>query len=111
MVLGRQVELEPFEQDRYERLVARVFTGERDINGELVKLGHAWAFRKYMKREDAAYCTLEAEARTAKRGLWGLPKDERVAPWEWRKRRSLVTFTDYSGESASACVEAIGHQH
>jgi hypothetical protein len=28
---------------------------------------------------------LEAEAKAAKRGLWGLPETERCPPWDWRK--------------------------
>ncbi len=29
----------------------------------------------------------EDEAREAKRGLWALPLEERVPPWEWRKEQ------------------------
>jgi hypothetical protein len=28
---------------------------------------------------------LEADAKAAKRGLWGLPEAERCPPWDWRK--------------------------
>jgi len=109
LVLGKQVQLEPFEQDRYERLVASVFLGDLNVNSELVRQGHAWAFRKYMrKREDAYLCQLEHEARTAKRGLWALPKDQRIAPWEWRHHNNLGAFTDYSNETTANCVAAIG---
>jgi hypothetical protein len=51
---------------------------------------------------------LEHEARTAKRGLWSLPKNEIVAPWEWRRRKSLEMFADYSRETTAKCVAAIG---
>ena len=58
-------------------------------------------------RDDAAYCTFEHEARRQKRGLWALPPEQRVAPWEWRKRGNRSTFTDYSRETAENCIAAI----
>jgi len=70
LVQGRQVELEPIEQDRYQRLVAKVRLGELDINRVLVIEGHAWAYRRYLRREDAGYCGDEALARQEHRGLW-----------------------------------------
>lgn len=86
-----------------------MFLGDLDVNAELVKLGHAWAFRHYMRKvEDANLCQLEDEARTAKRGLWGLPKNQRVAPWEWRRRKNLVRFTEFSNETAQSCIATIG---
>lgn len=81
LVAGKEVELEPFEQDSYDRLVARVYVGGHDVNATLIEEGHAWAFRQYMSREDAAYCALEHDARTQKRGIWALPPEQRIAPW------------------------------
>lgn len=60
-----------------------------------------------MTREDAAYCILGHEARTQKRGLWELPLGERIAPWEWRRRKRLDHFTDYSQETVANCIGAI----
>ena len=50
----------------------------------MVRLGAAWVYRKYA--EDATLYELEDAARATKRGLWGLPEAQRVAPWEWRMR-------------------------
>jgi endonuclease YncB( thermonuclease family) len=108
LVMGKEVEIEPFEQDRYERMIGIVFRDELNVNLELVKRGHAWAYRQYMRKQDSALCINESAARTAKRGLWTLPKDERVAPWEWRRKKSLKTFTDYTRETAATCIAAIG---
>jgi micrococcal nuclease len=109
LLLGKEVQLEPFEQDRYDRLVATVFLGDLDVNAELVRLGHAWAFRRYMRRKEDAYlCELEYEARTAMRGLWSLPGGQIVAPWEWRRRKTLEYITDYTEESVENCAAAIG---
>jgi micrococcal nuclease len=110
LIANKQVQIEPFEQDRYERLVGIVFLGELNVNAELVKRGHAWAFRKYMRKVDASLCEEEAAARAAKRGLWALTADQRIAPWEWRRRKSIDAFTDYSTETASHCVAAIGRK-
>lgn len=60
----KEVRLEPFEQDMYDRMVATVFLEDLNVNDELVRLGHAWAFRKYMRAsEDGYLCELEFEAR------------------------------------------------
>jgi len=107
-ILNQTVELEPLQQDRYERMIAIVHKGDVNVNTELVRLGHAWAFRKYLKRADTDYCNFEAEARTAKRGLWSLPRDERIAPWEYRKRKSRESFTDYSTATARQCITELG---
>lgn len=107
-VQDKQVELEPITQDRYDRLVARVFVGELDVNAELVRLGHAWAYRKYMRKgEDAGLCSLEQEARESRLGLWAISTQARVAPWDWRRRKQQVA-ADYGGETIAHCVAAIG---
>lgn len=108
LIANKQVQIEPFEQDRYERLVGIVFLGDLNVNAELVKRGHAWAFRRYMRRADASLCEDEAAARTAKLGLWALRTDHRIAPWQWRRRKSPAKLTDYSGETVAQCVAAIG---
>jgi endonuclease YncB( thermonuclease family) len=109
-VLDKHVDLEPFEQDRYERLVATVLLDDKDINARLVQEGYAWAYRAYMTRADKDLCQLEADARKAKRGLWALPAEERIAPWEWRQRKKLNKFTDYTRESTEHCVAKIGER-
>ena len=72
LVMGKEVDIEPFSQDRYERMIGIVFLGDLNVNLELVKRGHAWAYRQYMRKEDSALCINEAAARTAKKGLWAL---------------------------------------
>jgi endonuclease YncB( thermonuclease family) len=108
LVMGKSVDLEPFEQDRYDRLIANVLLGSLDVDAELVKQGHAWAFRRYMTRDNSHLCTLEHEARVARRGLWSLPNQQRIAPWEWRQRKKRESFMDYSNETVANCIAAIG---
>jgi len=107
LVYGKQVNVEPVEQDRYDRQVARLWLGDLDVNAEMVRQGAAWVYRRYA--EDPAYCTYEKAARDLRRGLWALPRDQRAAPWEWRQRKALRrAFTDYDVESVEACVARLG---
>jgi endonuclease YncB( thermonuclease family) len=107
LVMGKDVDIEPFSQDRYERMIGIVFLGDLNVNLELVKRGHAWAYRQYMRREDSALCINEAAARTAKKGLWA-SKERPVAPWEWRRKKTRAAPTDYSRETTADCIAAIG---
>ena len=68
LVYGKNVLVEPYEQDRYDRLVARIWFGERDINAEMIKSGFAWVYRRYA--EDPRYCAYEKGARDLRQGLW-----------------------------------------
>lgn len=107
LVMGKEVGIEPFSQDRYERMIGIVFLGNLNVNLELVKRGHAWAYRQYMRKEDSALCNFEAAARTYKKGLWA-SKERPVAPWEWRRKKTRAAATDYSRETAALCIAAIG---
>lgn len=86
---GKFVRVQVEAIDDYRRVVGKVWLGERDINRELVREGHAWVYRHYL--EDRSLLDDEAAAREAGRGLWGLP--DPVAPWDWRHngRRSAST--------------------
>lgn len=107
LVYLRTVEIEPIEQDAYDRLVARLWLDEVDVNAELLKSGSAWVYRRYAR--DAAYCEYEKDAREQERGLWKLPTAQQVAPWEWRQRdRRRKPFTDYSEQTLAACIDSLG---
>ena len=106
LVYGKSVGVEPIEQDRYDRLVARLWLDDLDVNAEMIRQGAAWVYRRYA--DDAAYCAYEKAARDLGRGLWALPREQRAAPWEWRRRKTLGgRFTDYSGESVAVCVASL----
>jgi endonuclease YncB( thermonuclease family) len=107
LIYGKGVKLEPIEQDRYDRLVARLWLDGLDVNAEMLKSGQAWVYRRYA--DDPAYCAYEKAARDLGRGLWALPREQRAAPWEWRRRKTLASqFTNYDGESVAACVASLG---
>ena len=83
---GSSVELEVETQDSFNRIVATVFlvvNGNRtNLNEAMLRDGHAWAYRRYMK--DPRYCDIEQEARARKAGLWAQPVNDWVYPPEWR---------------------------
>lgn len=110
LVYRKEVELEPIEQDRYERLVARIWLDGQDVNAELVKRGAAWVYRRYAT--EAAWCAYEKAARDKDLGLWALPNEQQVAPWEWRRRDRLGgRFTDYSRQRVAECVASLGKRN
>jgi endonuclease YncB( thermonuclease family) len=84
LVSGRQLVIVPLDTDRYGRTVAQVWNGNTHVNTELVKRGAAWFYSEFA-RTPALY-DVEQEARAAKRGLWALPLEDRIEPWEWRRR-------------------------
>jgi endonuclease YncB( thermonuclease family) len=71
------------EGDMYGRLVAHLWIGDMYVNAEMVKRGMAW-FDSASAPDDLLVGN-EDEAREAKRGLWALPSEQRVPPWDWRK--------------------------
>lgn len=81
---GKTVTALYVDTDRYGRTVARLYVGDVDVNAEMIRRGAAWAYRKYLT--DETLLALEGEAKSARRGLWSLPEEQRVPPWEWRKR-------------------------
>ena len=80
----KNVTVEVRDHDRYGRTVGEVYLPDgKSLNRELVRNGYAWWYRRYSKDESLG--ELEAQARTARRGLWSDPAA--VAPWDWRKNR------------------------
>lgn len=67
--------------DRYGRTVARVYCDGTDANAEQIRVGLAWAYRKYL--HDQSLLDLESEAKATKCGLW--VDSDPVPPWEFRK--------------------------
>lgn len=67
--------------DRNKRLIGVVILpGGANLNGELVKAGLAWHFKKYST--DKSYDQLEKVARAKRIGLWS--DSNPTPPWMWR---------------------------
>jgi len=83
LAFGKQARVVVQDTDKYGRTVGRVYVGGVDVNAEMIRQGAAWVYRQYLK--DQSLLALEQQAKSAKRGLWGLPEAERCPPWDWRK--------------------------
>jgi micrococcal nuclease len=110
--IGSAVEIEVISQDQFRRAVAIVWIAsgaERiNVNEKLLREGHAWAYRRYMK--DPRYCDLEAEARDHKLGLWSRPVKDWVYPPEWRsvKNGEIRALPTPYEETKARCLEVLG---
>lgn len=81
LALGKTAEVRVKETDAYGRIVGVVVVGERNLNKQMVKDGHAWWYRKYAPKETELR-DLEAAAKKAKRGLWADANP--TPPWDFR---------------------------
>lgn len=84
-IAGKMARVAVSDTDRYGRSIGTVFVNGVNINTDQVAKGHAWVYRQYLT--DKSLLQVEKQARESKRGLWALPEAQRVAPWEWRKRK------------------------
>jgi micrococcal nuclease len=105
LVFQRDVTVVVHTTDRYGRLVGEVLLPDgRSLNQELVKAGMAWWYRQYAPH-DTTLAQLEAEARTAKRGLWADANP--VPPWEWRKGQRASSTAASAPAAVSPTAESI----
>ena len=109
--IGSAVELEVVTQDQFKRVVAVVWlTGAQriNINETMLRQGHAWAYRRYMK--EPRFCDLEQEARSKKLGLWAQPVSDWVYPPEWRflKNGEIRALPVPYEETREKCVAVLG---
>jgi len=84
LIFGKEIKIKIETIDRYGRYVADIYLGDTHINAELVRLGAAWVYIKYVK--DRSLLDIEKTARTEKIGLWALPEAQIQPPWEWRRK-------------------------
>lgn len=82
LIYNKEVKVLVHSKDDYGRTLGRVFLGEIDINSFMVRQGGAWAYRHYLK--DNSILEAESLARAERLGLWSLPEDEIIPPWDWR---------------------------
>ena len=82
IVSGQIVRVNTHSHDDYGRIVGTVTLSGQDIEAVLVERGAVWVYRRYNR--NPRLIDLEAQAKTARRGLWALPEHQRIPPWEWR---------------------------
>jgi endonuclease YncB( thermonuclease family) len=101
-VFGKEVRINAVEKDRYGRTIGEVYADDVCVGCELLREGHVWVYREYTASK--VLLALEAEARAARRGLWGLAEEDRVPPWEWRHgTRGAALPAPTKGSPGFAC--------
>jgi len=89
--------LQPVKVDAYDRWVANVSIGDRDLGLAQIQRGYAWYFVRYKKdigeAQQQRYAEAERSARDARLGLWaGIDASVRnpalmpEPPWKFRER-------------------------
>ncbi len=85
--VGSKVSLKPIETDRYGRLVAEVYLGNRSINTNLVQEGRAVVYPQYLSgcspKLQQSLMKAEASAKQRRLGFWN--QSSPVMPWEFRR--------------------------
>lgn len=104
LAFGKEVAIQVRSKDRFGRTVGDVILPSgKSLNREMVRGGWAWWYKRFAPA-DRELARLEAEARTAKRGLWA--GSNPIAPWEWRKGGSEVVGTGVIGNRNSRIYHA-----
>lgn len=80
LVAGQNVACQSLGTDKYGRLLGVCFVAGRDINAEMVRQGHAWAFVRY----STSYVEEEAQARALRVGIW---QGDAEPAWVYRDKR------------------------
>lgn len=101
-IIGRSGRVTCFEEDRdrYGRIVAECSTtGNVVINAEMVRAGWAVEYDEY---SDGRYDQEEANARSAKRGIW---QGTFVEPSKWRRGDRLQTERVADGQPKGCAIK------
>ena len=88
--LGTTVTLNIIQVDRYQRLVAEIYKNEELINKKMLEAGAAIIYPKYLNNCQGNRRKLTAaqqEAQNQKVGFWGLPTNQQINPWDWRRKK------------------------
>ena len=70
---GKEITLETRpgdDRDKYGRLLRYIRLGGRDLGAEMIEEGYARSYRPFPHPRMGLYNELEAQAKTAKRGVW-----------------------------------------
>ena len=88
MVHGKTVQVSFTKNDKYGRIVGKVFLDTQDICHQQIKSGLAWHYKKYQdeqpEKDRSAYSTSELTAKNQQLGLWSEPQP--IPPWDYRKK-------------------------
>lgn len=82
MVFGKDVSVRVSKREKWGRELGDVTVDKVDVNGSLVRYGHAWVYRAYPHRKELEQ--YESEAKEKRRGLWAADVAP-IPPWNWRR--------------------------
>ena len=104
-VMGKMVEVQETGRAAWDRAEGIVMIGNLNINRHIVEYGYAWVDPRYCKKTFCSeWSDLEAEAKTAKRGLWKNAKA--IPPWDYRRskrKKSSSPRPKQAVDSGSGC--------
>lgn len=89
LIQSKAIAIEKVAIDRYGRTVAKVSAGGVLVNLQMVALGRALIYPKYFKPcqdQEQQFNQAQQKARSLGLGFWGLPSEQQVFPWEFRKK-------------------------
>jgi endonuclease YncB( thermonuclease family) len=90
LVLNKDVHIKFYGKDGSEKLLGEIFTGQKNINIEMIIAGLAEVYRGTPARdlEISVYRDAENKAKAAVTGIWEL-RDQYFSPWDWREMYNL----------------------
>ena len=100
MPVGSDVTARCYERDAHGRAVCRIFFNNIDISLEMVRLGHAHAYREYVR--DPRIIGAAEHAKSAQLGLWSFSDAVYLQTWRrscWDKSDNTPLFCSVSESS------------
>ena len=86
LILYKEIEMQYFYTDDYDRLIAQLKYKNQNINELLVQKGYAWVYDRYCNKPICrTWKNSEKKARRTKRGLW--KDDKPISPWQWKWKK------------------------
>ena len=89
LICDKEITIDDYGIDRYNRTIATVYLENEDINGKMVEDGYAWFYPLYANGKD--YLKQEITAREESRGQWKYNKGL-IPPAIYRKLKTLGEF-------------------
>lgn len=78
----QSITIEIMNQDRYQRMIGKLYISELDVSLEMVRLGAAVVYHRYNK--DQNYINAEKKARMTRLGVWAVAGAQQN-PERWRR--------------------------
>ncbi len=70
-------------EDRYGRILGKIYADGKSANMLMIKSGFAWVYDRYV--QDLSLYRYQDQAKAENLGLW--QAENPIAPWVWRKQK------------------------